>query len=298
VNKEGTFYMDEAVKGGALSRYAILETEPDEPYAGITRLASLVCATPIAALSIITPDRQWLMSAVGLSSREVPREAGFGVHTATGSASAGCERRADVISDAHADSELAGNEWVVGEPHIRFYAGVPIVMSDGYLLGVLFVADTNPRHDTPHVGPVLADLAVQIVHLLENKIRALDLESALVHQRKEDEDLKAQVDQIHNYSRELQVHAVRLEAINARLEALAKLDGMTGLKNHRAFQERLEFEFQRAVRYSMPLSLLLLDVDSFKQFNDTFGHLAGDEVLNTVAQVLQENARGVDLVSR
>jgi len=73
---------------------------------------------------------------------------------------------------------------------------------------------------------------------------------------------------------------------------------MTGLKNHRAFQERLEAEFQRALRYSIPLSLMLVDVDLFKEFNDTYGHLAGDDVLKTVAQVLQDCARGVDFVAR
>ena len=113
-----------------------------------------------------------------------------------------------------------------------------------------------------------------------------------------EQQLQDQMEQINNYSAELEFHKQRLEAINKKLEALAKLDGMTGLKNHRAFQERLASEFHRASRYSTPLSLLLLDVDHFKSYNDTFGHPAGDEVLKTVAQKLLENARGVDFVAR
>jgi len=113
-----------------------------------------------------------------------------------------------------------------------------------------------------------------------------------------EQQLQDQMEQINNYSAELEFHKQRLEAINKKLEALAKLDGMTGLKNHRAFQERLTSEFQRAVRYSTPLSLLLLDVDHFKSYNDTFGHPAGDEVLKTVAAKLLEGARGVDFVAR
>src|SRR3569833_1971495 len=168
----------------------------------------------------------------------------------------------------------------------------------GYAVGVLFIADHKTRKFSTTSAQALCDLAQHLARSIEDRAHTAELEQTVVRLQKEEEELKAQVEQIHSYSRELQVHAVRLEAINARLEALAKLDGMTGLKNHRAFQERLEFEFQRAMRYSMPLSLLLLDVDSFKQFNDTFGHLAGDEVLKTVAQVLQDNARGVDFVAR
>lgn len=84
----------------------------------------------------------------------------------------------------------------------------------------------------------------------------------------------------------------------AKLEKLALLDGLTGLKNHRAFQERLEMEFQRALRYGTPLSLILLDVDHFKKYNDSYGHVVGDEVLKSVAALLQQNCRISDFVAR
>lgn len=90
----------------------------------------------------------------------------------------------------------------------------------------------------------------------------------------------------------------RLKEANAALEALAARDGLTGLANHRAFQEGLEASFQQARRYDEPLSLLLLDVDHFKAYNDAHGHPAGDEVLKTVAHLLQQQARTTDLVAR
>ena len=74
--------------------------------------------------------------------------------------------------------------------------------------------------------------------------------------------------------------------------------GLTGLKNHRSFQEKLAEEFERSNRYQTPLSVMLLDVDKFKQFNDTFGHPAGDEVLKRVATTLQRAARTTDFVAR
>ena len=90
----------------------------------------------------------------------------------------------------------------------------------------------------------------------------------------------------------------QMEEANAKLEALATTDGLTGLKNHRAFQERLAMETERARRYGLPLSIALLDVDHFKQYNDTYGHPAGDAVLRTVAACLQSSVREADQVAR
>jgi len=97
---------------------------------------------------------------------------------------------------------------------------------------------------------------------------------------------------------ELETKQFALLQANAQLEALATIDGLTGAKNRRAFNDQLEMEFRRARRYSTPLSILLLDVDKFKLFNDTLGHQAGDEVLITVAQVLMKSVRVIDFVAR
>ena len=88
------------------------------------------------------------------------------------------------------------------------------------------------------------------------------------------------------------------EGLNIRLQALADTDGLTGLKNHRAFQERLREEVQRASRYATPLSLLMVDVDEFKSYNDVFGHPAGDAALRRIGEVLQATARTHDLTAR
>jgi diguanylate cyclase (GGDEF)-like protein/PAS domain S-box-containing protein len=98
--------------------------------------------------------------------------------------------------------------------------------------------------------------------------------------------------------RELEAQKRELEEANARLEALATTDGLTGLLNQRAFGERLAEEFRRARRYGEPLSLILLDVDHFKTYNDSFGHLAGNAALKRLAEVLREHARETDLVAR
>jgi len=81
-------------------------------------------------------------------------------------------------------------------------------------------------------------------------------------------------------------------------ESSATTDCLTGLKNHRAFQESLEREYARATRYGSPFSLLMVDIDHFKQFNDQFGHPAGDEALKQVARILASESRSDSLVAR
>lgn len=89
-----------------------------------------------------------------------------------------------------------------------------------------------------------------------------------------------------------------LKRANERLEKLAITDGLTGLYNHRYFQEMLIAEVQRQRRGGAPFSLIMIDVDHFKRFNDEHGHPAGDEILHTVGEILSENVRETDLVAR
>ncbi len=98
--------------------------------------------------------------------------------------------------------------------------------------------------------------------------------------------------------RELETYRKLLEEANARLETLAAKDGLTGLNNRRTLQEQMTHQLKRAMRNGSPLSLLLLDVDDFKAFNDTFGHPAGDSTLQAVARLLADNARDTDFVAR
>lgn len=106
-------------------------------------------------------------------------------------------------------------------------------------------------------------------------------------------------------TRELQASHDALEAANdelgeavVRLRKMARTDGLTGLLNHRAFFEALEIGLQQADRGDRPLCLLMVDVDHFKRFNDTHGHPAGDRVLAEVANLLQQNLRGTDVIGR
>jgi diguanylate cyclase (GGDEF)-like protein len=93
-------------------------------------------------------------------------------------------------------------------------------------------------------------------------------------------------------------YQVELEAANARLHEMTITDSLTRVKNRRAFDDRVQHEFALAVRHNLPLSLMMLDADHFKSFNDTFGHAEGDAMLRAIATTIQANIRATDMVAR
>ena len=93
-------------------------------------------------------------------------------------------------------------------------------------------------------------------------------------------------------------HQAAIAIENARLYRYAVTDEMTRLYNHRYFQLRLDEEIQRADRYGSKVSLIMLDVDHFKGFNDTYGHPEGDRALKAVSRILEKNVREIDICSR
>ena len=107
-----------------------------------------------------------------------------------------------------------------------------------------------------------------------------------------------QMAQISSYSAELEMQKHELESANSRLEGLATTDGLTGLRNHRFFQDFLRKKIEQCGGAGLPISVVLLDVDRFKNYNDDFGHQAGDAVLRGVAGVLERSVRDRDLAAR
>lgn len=103
---------------------------------------------------------------------------------------------------------------------------------------------------------------------------------------------------VEERTRELRNAYERLTVANRQLQELAVTDGLTGVANRRAFTDRLNLEVERARRAGAPLTLILFDLDRFKQLNDTLGHLEGDAALVLLARILREGRRGADLVSR
>ena len=93
-------------------------------------------------------------------------------------------------------------------------------------------------------------------------------------------------------------YSAHLEELSQRLRNMAYRDALTGLFNHRYFYEQLSHEVERSVRYGQPLTLLLLDMDNFKEINDTYGHMAGDKFLGMVGQAIARQIRASDIAAR
>jgi diguanylate cyclase (GGDEF)-like protein/PAS domain S-box-containing protein len=136
------------------------------------------------------------------------------------------------------------------------------------------------------------DMMWRAVFNRDGKVVRLQASSRDITERKEYEK------RLEEAKRTLKVQADRLAEANAQLAELAAKDGLTGLKNRRAFEDRLEEEVARARRHGHALSLILIDIDHFKSYNDTYGHPKGDEVLRNVGRLLQRLMRDTDFAAR
>lgn len=143
-----------------LKRYALLDSLPEADYDAITQLAAYICQTPVSLISLVDADRQWFKSNHGLSFRETPRQFSFCAHNIIDPSTP------MIVEDARQDERFAHNPLVTGDPHIVFYAGVPLVDADGVALGSLCVIDSQVRQLSQEQLNALALLSKQVVNLM------------------------------------------------------------------------------------------------------------------------------------
>ena len=171
---------DERLK--ALGRYEILDTDPEQGFDEITLLASRICGTPIAVISLSDENRQWFKSKVGIIERETSRDLSFCAYGML-------QTEGFVIEDAQLDERFAANPLVTGHLGIRFYAGTPLMASDGHALGMLCVMDRVPRGLNPEQKEGLQALGRQVVIQLELRRSLIELKQNVARLQRAEEEL-------------------------------------------------------------------------------------------------------------
>lgn len=383
-----------------LRKLGILDTHAEPQFDEIVNFVANALDMPICLISFVEDTRQWFKAKVGLSANETCRSVSF------------CQRTMTlddvfVVEDASKDPNYKDNALVTGPPHIRFYAGAPLITSRGVRLGALCVISPEPdtigeaekqilrfgasmvirlveaRHASKQLSNALleVEIARQEAAVTANRMEAIfehspvaictvnesgvvrsvskcfcelygcgpekflnqtlwesvrcnvspEVRAALLRAALDGEVIKSielktydekgdehdilktlvplpygegesrevlvlhhDISNLKSAQRMLEVRNTEFEEINKKLNDLASRDGLTGLRNHRAFQSVLREWFKAYKQFSV----VLLDVDHFKSYNDTYGHPAGDEVLKSVAATLEASVRPGDFVAR
>src|SRR5215203_4778320 len=175
----------------ALQEYKVMDTLPEQAYDNFTRLAALICNTPIALITLLDEERQWFKSRIGLERSEIPREDAICNHTII------MPDDILIVNDATQDARFVSNPLVVLEPNIRFYAGVPLVTSSGEALGTICVMDDKPRDVTQEQLDALQVLSREVMGQFELRRSIATLERSVLKQEQ-------YIDQLQEYQRELE----------------------------------------------------------------------------------------------
>ncbi|HYV33027.1 MAG TPA: ATP-binding protein [Candidatus Binatia bacterium] len=201
----------ESARLEALRAFDILDTPPEPACEDLVRLAAQICSAPIALVSLVDAERQWFQAKVGLDASQTPRDVAFSAHAILEPTKLLC------VMDAAVDPRFADNPMVTGAPHVRFYAGAPLVTLQGFALGTLCVMDRVPRQLTQAQREALATLARQAVDQLELRRTRSDSR----RRQQAEEELKRAKEAADAANAELEATNTQLEASIHRANQMA-----------------------------------------------------------------------------
>lgn len=262
----------------ALQRYRVLDSGREQAFEDLVKIARSLCGTSMGAVSLIDHDRQWFKSLQGLEGEQTDRDTSFCAHAIVEPA------HLLVVENALDDARFHDNPSVADDPYIRFYAGAPLLSSDGFALGTLCVFDPVPRSLAPAQAEAMWALSRQVGRLLEMRLLMRDIAR---HEGERDW-----------YEARLAEYYDALEQTNAELSEQTRTDPLTGLPNRRALAAALAELVERSDGSQPPPAVAIVDIDHFKQVNDLHGHPEGDVVLIELATVLRTQFSGRGMAAR
>jgi diguanylate cyclase (GGDEF)-like protein len=250
---------DEVLRQQILDDNDLLDT-PADPYLDtLVRVVREVFAVKTVLVSLMDRDRLWFKARIGLNINETPRAISFCAHAILGT-------QVFIVEDSHSDPHFHDNPLVLNNPHIRFYAGRPLLSKEGQALGTLCLIDPLPQTLTDKQQRLLNDMAVLVEGYLE----------------------------LRNDSEQ----TAQLRAALSREQRKVMLDPLTQLWNRAGLNHFLPRHQQQAEDLGLQLGVLFCDLDYFKKINDNHGHAAGDQALRETARRINAAVRPQDVVTR
>lgn len=387
---------------GGLPKARLLDARLQKQFMDLLELTGVLCESQPGSIHLLGEKNQADTAHAGQTEADEPLDACFCSHTM---------RQQDpyFVIDLREDSRFCDHILVTREPYLRFYAGYPLITSNGEKIGSLCICGLVPRQLTPIQQKILHVMARQIVAHIEVTSQLIALEAVIQEEDSAVRDIKASdslfraflnaspvavfikdaesrmtycnkaladrfgatpedwigktdfetwpreiaeefrrtdllalecnrefhfedrtvgldgrvvIWDVHKYpfsdvsgrrsvacmaldvtrqweaQEEIQRIQQELQVANEKLRTLSLTDALTGLINRRAFEDCLETERARSIRSGDPLSILMIDIDNFKSFNDSFGHVRGDEVLRDISVLMRQWTRQGDLVAR
>ncbi|HEY9045080.1 MAG TPA: PAS domain S-box protein [Ohtaekwangia sp.] len=199
----------------ALRKFRILDTRDEQDLNDIVTLAASICGTPMCVISLVDDERQWFKARVGLNIQETPREQAFCAYTIL-------QDDILIVADATKDLRFATSALVTGEPGVRFYAGMPLITSEGYKIGTLCVMDRVPKELNDFQLTGLRTLANNVTKQIELKYVISEM------------DVKAKNLEESNY----QLNVLNQELLATEEEIRSNLDHIQMLQDHLEIRER------------------------------------------------------------
>lgn len=246
----------EAERLAELRDLAIMDTPAEPEFDDLIETASRIAGKPIALMTLLDEDRQWFKARKGLDATETPRDVAF------------CNQAIQhpdeplIVGDARTDPRFADNPLVTGDPHVAFYAGMPIVTPEGNALGTICVIDREPGELTDDQVEALKGISRQAAALLELRRRTRNLNDVLDQERADDEEGEFR-------------------------------DRLTGLPDRDTLEKAIATRDQNE-----PASLMVIELLRFSEVNAALGRDGGDAVLKSVARILAERLAANDTLAR